>query len=79
MLSGINSEDRVGIIQQLQSLGGKVSELDAYDPSATYLICYKPMRNEKTLSFMAAGKWILHVSYVSESVKAGKLLDVRFL
>lgn len=77
MLSGIpDEEEKKRLASQLESLGARVSENQNYDPESTHLICVKPSRNEKTLACIAAGKWILHVSYVDESVKAGKLLDV---
>lgn len=68
---------RQEIVKQLKSLSVVVSELSDYDPSCTHLVCPKPARNEKTLACIAAGKWILHTSYVTESYKAKKLLDVR--
>lgn len=77
MLSGIESDLRQEITEKLTSLGATVSELANYDPLSTHLICLKPSRNEKTLSSMAAGKWILHISYVDACVKAGQLLNVK--
>lgn len=79
MISGMESEAKEEIEKQLTSLGATVSELSSYDASSTHLVCPKPARNEKTLACMAAGKWILHTSYVTESYKANKLLNVRGL
>lgn len=79
MISGVDNDERQSIINQLTKLGVLVSELSSYDPSSTHLVCPKPSRNEKTLACMSAGKWILHTSYVIESYKANKLLDVRKL
>lgn len=76
MISGVDASVRQEIINQLKDLGVTVSELSSYDPSSTHLVCPKPSRNEKTLAAMAAGKWILHTSYITESHKANKLLDV---
>ncbi|KAL3278933.1 hypothetical protein HHI36_016451 [Cryptolaemus montrouzieri] len=76
MISGISSmETRAEIVTHLESLGATVSETSSYDPDSTHLLCPKPSRNEKTLSCMAAGKWILHTNYVDACLKAGKFLD----
>lgn len=64
------------ILEQLRGLGADVSDLSCYDPDSTHLLCIKPTTNEKSLAHMAAGKWILHVSYVQDSINAGKFLDV---
>lgn len=77
MISGVETELRKEIIQKLTNLGVTVSDLINYDHKSTHLLCPKPSRNEKTLSCMAAGKWILHISYVDACTKAGKLLNVR--
>lgn len=64
------------MIQQIEHLGGKVSDLSNYDPKCTHLLCSKPARNEKSLSCMAAGKWVLHTSYLKQSLEAGYFVDV---
>ncbi|KAJ8954961.1 hypothetical protein NQ318_000392 [Aromia moschata] len=63
------------MVAKLESLGATVSELTNYDPSSTHLLCPKPARNEKTLSCMAAGKWILHTAYLEKSLQAGCFLN----
>ncbi|KAJ3642726.1 hypothetical protein Zmor_025484 [Zophobas morio] len=73
MISGVDS-DRQQMVEKIEQLGGHVSELSSYDSKCTHLICPKPARNEKTLSCMASGKWILHISYVDKSIAAGKFL-----
>lgn len=79
MITGVDNDARQEIINKLQDLGVAVSDLASYDPCGTHLVCPKPSRNEKTLACMAAGKWILHTSYVTESHKAKQLLNVRDL
>ncbi|XP_044258153.1 DNA topoisomerase 2-binding protein 1 isoform X2 [Tribolium madens] len=74
MISGLNNDERQAIIAKIESLGGQVSDLNSFDPKCTHLICPKPARNEKTLSCMASGKWILHISYVDKCASAGKFL-----
>lgn len=75
LLSGIEPTEREQLAMHLKNLGAEVSGSSNYDASATHLICLKPGRNEKTLACMAAGKWILHVSYIEKSVEAGQFLD----
>lgn len=75
LLSGIEAARRSQIAEDLKKLGGVISEMGAYDPGCTHLICGKPGRNEKTLACMAAGKWIIHASYVDRCVSAGQFLD----
>jgi topoisomerase (DNA) II binding protein 1 len=74
VISGLEADQRESVTEKIEGLGGRVSDLNSYDPKCTHLICPKPARNEKTLSCMAAGKWILHVSYVDKCVAAGKFL-----
>ena len=76
MISGADVSEKEVITTQLTNLGAKVSNLPNYDPESTHLISAKPCRNEKILSSIAAGKWILHISYVQCCVNAGKLLNV---
>lgn len=76
MLSGISMEEREDFVRKLQSLGATVSELNNYDPDSTHLISSRPSRNEKMLSSMAGGKWVLHPDYVKKSLELGKLADV---
>lgn len=77
MLSGIGEEEtRNMMVRQIETLGGAVSDLTNYDPASTHLLCPKPARNEKSLSCMAAGKWVLHTSYLDKSAEAGHFLNV---
>lgn len=76
-LSGIADDaTRFNMVNQIEQLGGLVSDLSNYDPSCTHLLCSKPARNEKSLSCMAAGKWVLHISYLKKSVEAERFLNV---
>lgn len=76
-MSGIPEDaTRAKMVEQIERLGGLVSDLSNYDPKCTHLLCSKPARNEKSLSCMAAGKWVLHISYLKKSVEAGHFLDV---
>lgn len=73
MLSGV--KERSAYEQVIENLGGQVSTDPNFDITATHLICVRPARNEKMLASIAAGKWILHCSYLRDSETAGKFLD----
>jgi len=60
----------------VDSLGGKVIQGTHFQPEMTHLVIDKPARNEKLLASIASGKWILHTSYIEDSYKAGKFLEV---
>lgn len=74
-MSGLDAEQREKYTEYLENLGGIVSQLKNYDPNATHLITSKIQRNEKTLASMAAGKWVLHDSYVDKCYEAGQFLN----
>ncbi|XP_023021117.2 mutagen-sensitive 101 isoform X1 [Leptinotarsa decemlineata] len=74
-ISGVADDVKANIVKQLENLGAQVSNLTNYDPTCTHLLCPKPARNEKSLSCMAAGKWVVHTSYLEKCVQAGHFLD----
>lgn len=51
--------------------GGVVLEKQYFDPSCTHIVVGHPLRNEKFLASMAAGKWVLHRSYLEACRGAG--------
>ncbi|XP_025266640.1 DNA topoisomerase 2-binding protein 1-A isoform X3 [Camponotus floridanus] len=73
MLSGI--KDKAMYEQVIQNLGGEVSTDPKYDNSATHLLCIRLSRNEKMLGSIAAGKWLLHTSYLRDCEREGKFLN----
>lgn len=77
MISCYNDDIRAQIINQINALKGKVCEnLAKYDSACTHFICEKPSRSEKMLSCVAAGKWVLGMSYIQKSYEANYFLDV---
>lgn len=56
--------------------GGVVLEKQSFDPSCTHVIVGYPLRNEKYLAAMAAGKWILHRSYLEACRSEGRFIQV---
>ncbi|XP_051542504.1 DNA topoisomerase 2-binding protein 1-A-like [Myxocyprinus asiaticus] len=64
LLSSLNPQERIDYSHLIEELGGVVLEKQSFDPSCTHVIVGYPLRNEKYLAAMAAGKWILHRSYL---------------
>ncbi|XP_026576175.1 DNA topoisomerase 2-binding protein 1 [Pseudonaja textilis] len=63
-LSSLNPQERINYYQLIEELGGVVLEKQCFDLSCTHTIVGQPLRNEKFLASMAAGKWVLHRSYL---------------
>ncbi|XP_070586247.1 DNA topoisomerase 2-binding protein 1 isoform X3 [Erythrolamprus reginae] len=63
-LSSLNPQERINYYQLIEELGGMVLEKQCFDLSCTHTIVGQPLRNEKFLASMAAGKWVLHRSYL---------------
>lgn len=59
------------------AVGGVVLDKQSFDPSCTHIIVGTPLRNEKYLAAMAAGKWILHRSYLEACRSVGLFIQVR--
>ncbi|XP_072009571.1 DNA topoisomerase 2-binding protein 1 [Engystomops pustulosus] len=70
-LSSLNPQERIDYCQLIEELGGIVIDKQCFDPSCTHIIVGLPLRNEKYLASMAAGKWVLHRSYL-EACRAAK-------
>ncbi|MGH0150929.1 UNVERIFIED_CONTAM: hypothetical protein FKN15_042845 [Acipenser sinensis] len=74
-LSSLNPQERIDYCHLIEELGGVVLEKQCFDPSCTHIIVGHPMRNEKYLASMAAGKWILHRSYLEACRAAGHFIE----
>ncbi|XP_058791574.1 DNA topoisomerase 2-binding protein 1 isoform X2 [Phymastichus coffea] len=73
MFSGIKDK---GIAEKfIKEHGGEVSTESSFDPTATHLLCLKPARNEKILSSIAAGKWVLHYHYIEACIEENKFIN----
>ncbi|GFO25793.1 DNA topoisomerase 2-binding protein 1 [Plakobranchus ocellatus] len=77
LISGMTNEERVDYSALVEQLGGKMVEIQYFDPSATHLVVGQPARNEKYLSCIASGKWVLHKSYFEACRKEGKFVKAR--
>ncbi|KAJ8375031.1 hypothetical protein SKAU_G00056110 [Synaphobranchus kaupii] len=63
-LSSLNPQERIDYSHLIDELGGVVLDKQCFDPSCSHIVVGQPLRNEKYLAAMAAGKWILHRSYL---------------
>ncbi|KAK0170881.1 hypothetical protein PV328_008672 [Microctonus aethiopoides] len=66
----LSRKDRSNNEEIIKHLGGEVSQDATFDATATHLLCVKPSRNEKMLDSIAAGKRILHCSYLRDCERA---------
>ncbi|RUS70584.1 hypothetical protein EGW08_021654 [Elysia chlorotica] len=74
LISGMTNEERVDYSALVEQLGGRMVEIQHFDPTATHLVVGQPARNEKYLSCIASGKWVLHKSYFEACRKEGKFV-----
>ncbi|XP_066543880.1 DNA topoisomerase 2-binding protein 1 isoform X2 [Amia ocellicauda] len=74
-LSSLNPQERIDYSHLIEELGGVVLDKQCFDPSCTHIIVGHPLRNEKYLAAMAAGKWILHRSYLEACRAVGIFIE----
>ncbi|XP_054451194.1 DNA topoisomerase 2-binding protein 1 [Pteronotus mesoamericanus] len=70
-LSSLNPQERIDYCHLIEKLGGLVIEKQSFDPNCTHIVVGHPLRNEKYLASVAAGKWVLHRSYLEACRAAG--------
>ncbi|XP_007899035.1 DNA topoisomerase 2-binding protein 1 isoform X3 [Callorhinchus milii] len=74
-LSSLNPQERIDYCHLIEELDGVVLDRQCFDPSCTHIIVGQPLRNEKYLASMAAGKWVLHRSYLEACRTAAKFIQ----
>ncbi|XP_036917156.1 DNA topoisomerase 2-binding protein 1 isoform X3 [Sturnira hondurensis] len=74
-LSSLNPQERIDYCHLIEKLGGSVIGKQAFDPSCTHIVVGHPLRNEKYLASLAAGKWVLHRSYLEACRTAGRFVS----
>ncbi|NXH13564.1 TOPB1 protein, partial [Bucco capensis] len=77
-LSSLNPQERVDYCLLIEELGGIILEKQCFDPSCTHIVVGHPLRNEKFLASMAAGKWVLHRSYLEACRGAGCFVQAYY-
>lgn len=75
--TGLELACRINSPFPLFFVGGIVLDKQSFDPSCSHIIVGTPLRNEKYLAAMAAGKWILHRSYLEACRSVGRFIQVR--
>ncbi|XP_016079854.1 PREDICTED: DNA topoisomerase 2-binding protein 1 isoform X2 [Miniopterus natalensis] len=73
-LSSLNPQERIDYCHLIEKLGGLVIEKQSFDPNCTHIVVGHPLRNEKYLASVAAGKWVLHRSYLEACRSAGRFM-----
>ncbi|XP_069765206.1 DNA topoisomerase 2-binding protein 1 isoform X2 [Narcine bancroftii] len=74
-LSSLNPQERIDYCHLIEQLGAVVLDRQCFDPSCTHIIVGQPLRNEKYLASMAAGKWVLHRSYLEACRAAARFIQ----
>ncbi|XP_029570513.1 LOW QUALITY PROTEIN: DNA topoisomerase 2-binding protein 1-A-like [Salmo trutta] len=74
-LSSLIPQERIDYTALIDELGGVVLDKQCFDPSCSHIIVGTPLRNEKYLAAMAAGKWILHRSYLEACRSVGHFIQ----
>ncbi|KAM3593604.1 uncharacterized protein V6R79_016913 [Siganus canaliculatus] len=74
-LSSLSPQERIDYSHLIEELGGVVLDKQSFDPSCSHIIVGTPLRNEKYLAAMAAGKWILHRSYLEACRSVGNFIQ----
>uniref|UniRef100_A0A8C9AT20 DNA topoisomerase 2-binding protein 1 n=1 Tax=Prolemur simus TaxID=1328070 RepID=A0A8C9AT20_PROSS len=74
-LSSLNPQERIDYYHLIEKLGGLVIEKQSFDPNCTHIVVGHPLRNEKYLASVAAGKWVLHRSYLEACRTAGRFVQ----
>uniref|UniRef100_A0A3Q2QB38 DNA topoisomerase II binding protein 1 n=1 Tax=Fundulus heteroclitus TaxID=8078 RepID=A0A3Q2QB38_FUNHE len=74
-LSSLSPQERIDYSHLIEELGGVVMDKQSFDPSCSHIIVGSPLRNEKYLAAMAAGKWILHRSYLEACRSVGHFIQ----
>uniref|UniRef100_A0A4W5MGE4 DNA topoisomerase II binding protein 1 n=1 Tax=Hucho hucho TaxID=62062 RepID=A0A4W5MGE4_9TELE len=74
-LSSLIPQERIDYRALIDELGGVVLDKQCFDPSCSHIIVGTPLRNEKYLAAMAAGKWILHRSYLEACRSVGHFIQ----
>lgn len=75
-ITGVVQKDKLRKMEAaIESLGGDVLIQEGFSEACTHVISPKPLLTEKFLCGLAAGKILVHDSYLWESQRAGHLLD----
>ncbi|XP_064393637.1 DNA topoisomerase 2-binding protein 1-A-like isoform X3 [Halichondria panicea] len=71
LLSSLDQREKLDYGALIQDLGGDYIDQDYFSPKCTHLVVGRASRTEKYLGACAAGKWVLHKSFLEESRACG--------
>ncbi|EFX85333.1 hypothetical protein DAPPUDRAFT_300415 [Daphnia pulex] len=77
MFSGMSQEDRDSCVQTIEVLGGIAIDGKHYDSTCTHLVVAKLECNDKLMTSIAAGKWIVHPGWIAKSEQTYHFVDER--
>ena len=77
MFSGMSKEDRDSCSQIIKKLGGMDIDGNHYDSTCTHLVVAKLECNDKLMTSIAAGKWIVHPGWIAKSEQTHRFVDER--
>ena len=72
----MSPQERILYSAIVEELGGEVCSSQGFSPNCTHVIVGRPSRSEKYLAAIAAGKWVLHTSYLETSQKEHTFVEV---
>lgn len=75
VFSTMDQEQREHCTAVVEQLGGTVLNPTHYDPMLTHIVVSRMGSNEKLLTSVAAGKWVLHPDWLVDSGQAGRFLN----
>jgi len=76
MVSGLSDDQIKQVEDAMVKLGGRMTDIpNNFDPKATHMITGRVARSEKILCSVASGCWVLHPSYIPESLAQGRWLE----
>lgn len=76
MLMGVSDTEKERYTHIVDELGGAVSDTVSFDPLTTHVITVRPSRSERHLAAIASGKWLLFSTFLEESQKQGRFVEV---
>ncbi|XP_078670927.1 DNA topoisomerase 2-binding protein 1-like isoform X2 [Branchiostoma floridae x Branchiostoma belcheri] len=74
-MSGMTPQEKMDYSGLIEELGGEVIDKQTFDPRCTHIVVGNPNRNEKYLSALAMGRWILHRSYMEACREAKAFVE----
>eukprot|EP00058_Branchiostoma_floridae_P012092 XP_002597580.1 hypothetical protein BRAFLDRAFT_82314 [Branchiostoma floridae] len=76
-MSGMTPQEKMDYSGLIEELGGEVVDKQTFDGRCTHIVVGNPNRNEKYLSALATGRWILHRSYMEACREAKAFVETK--